>query len=520
VPAATTPDNENKRLLALYELEVLDTPQEERFDVVTKMAADIFDIEFAAVVFIDKERQWVKSSSGYGQWQSPRTESICAHTILRDDITVINDISENVDVNDLPSQHDLMFYAGIPLKSPDGYNIASLYIADTCARAFSDRESRILRQLALMVETTLLNQQAMHKNLISTQLELTSVSQALHDNEKLSLLRNHNLEMVAKKKPLQSVLLSIVEGVEQQFPEMVCSILLLDHATKKFSGGVAPSLPDYYNEAIKTIIIGDAVGSCGTAAHTKERVIVENIPTHPFWHDYKALAQQADLAACWSQPILNSNSKVLGTFAIYHRTPNSPNALEIRLIEQSAYLASIAIEQDYAQRLIWRQANHDHLTGLANRQLFGELVNNAIKGAKRKEQKFSILFLDLDRFKQVNDTLGHVVGDGLLVECAQRLQNCVRESDSVARFGGDEFVMLLNDVSGYQCMERIANAILIALAKPFMIGGNRINISTSIGITEYPSDGIHYDVLLNNADQAMYQAKDNGRNQYQHFINR
>jgi len=522
VPAAIIPNNENERLDALYELVLLDTPMEERFDTMTQMAVNIFNVDFAAIVFIDKDRQWVKSSSLGKQWHSPRAESICAHTILHDDITLIEDLKLSANCADLPNVIEgieLTFYAGIALKSPSGQNIATLCIGDLNSRTLGQRERTIMRQLATVVESKLHNtsQLQITQQLLKSERKLNVATQALKDNERLTLLRNHTLELLATSKPLRAVLLSIVEGVEQQFPQMTCSILLLDDKTRQFYDGVAPSLPDFYNQAIKTLVIGDGVGSCGTAAFTKQRVIVEDIKTHPYWLPYAGLAQQAGLEACWSEPILNANGNVLGTFAIYHDRPNVPSELELRLIEQSAYLASIVIEHDNAEKLIWRQANYDYLTGLANRQLFAELVSNAIKRSRRKQQNFSLLFLDLDRFKAINDNLGHVMGDRLLIECAHRLTQCVRESDNVARLGGDEFVVLLNDIPDREITELIASKIQRELDKPFTLDENIVHISVSIGITDYPDDGLDYDTLLNNADQAMYQAKSNGRDCFEHF---
>jgi len=521
VPAARKPENEDARLAALYELELLDTPMEQRFDSITQLAVDIFDVAFSAIIFVDKERQWAKSSSLLTQWETPRTESICAHTILQDQPLIIEDTRVDPQVADLSCvKESLCFYAGVPLKSPKGYNVATLCLADIKPRTFSHQQRTILARLGKIVESKFqsASQLLLTRQLLAAERDLNVATQALKDNERLGTLRNATLELIAKNKALAVVLHSIVDGVEHQFPQMRCSILLLDKPKQQFLEGVAPSLPDFYNDAIKTIFIGEGVGSCGTAAVTKQRVIAEDIQSHPYWRDFKELAAQAGLASCWSQPILNGHDDVLGTFAIYHQVPNSPIALELRLIEQSAHLASIAIEHDKAEKLILRQANYDFLTGLANRQLFAALIDTAIKQSKRKSSKFSLLFLDLDHFKQVNDTLGHAVGDLLLIETAQRLRNSVRESDSVARLGGDEFVVLLNNVTELDNVAHTAKKIKCALATPFIIDSNEINVSSSIGITHYPNDGDTYEVLLKNADLAMYQAKERGRNGYQYFV--
>jgi len=170
--------------------------------------------------------------------------------------------------------------------------------------------------------------------------------------EKYEQFRSHTLEFLAAGDPLPSVLEAIVRGVEQLKPTMLCSVLLLDRDGKHLGQAIAPSLPAFYNAAIDGLEIGPGVGSCGTAAFTGERVIVEDIANHPYWAPYQELAARAGLAACWSQPIRAASGQVLGTFAIYHHKPHTPVASDIALIEQVAHLASIAIERSAAAQAI------------------------------------------------------------------------------------------------------------------------------------------------------------------------
>ncbi len=156
--------------------------------------------------------------------------------------------------------------------------------------------------------------------------------------------RSETLGLIANGAALTEVLGSIAHGVEKQNPGMLCSILLLDDAGKHLLTGAAPSLPDFFTRAVHGIEIGVGVGSCGTAAFKGERVIVEDIQNHPYWSPYKDLARKARLGACWSEPVFSRQGKVLGTFAIYHREVNRPSESELALIENTASLASIAIE--------------------------------------------------------------------------------------------------------------------------------------------------------------------------------
>ncbi|MDO9161951.1 MAG: EAL domain-containing protein [Methylococcaceae bacterium] len=167
--------------------------------------------------------------------------------------------------------------------------------------------------------------------------------------EKYEHFRSQTLELLTGNTPLPQILEAIVLGVEHLNPEMLCSILLLDIEGKHLGNGAAPSLPDFYNEAINGVEIGLGVGSCGTAAFTGQRVIVEDISSHPYWAPYKELATRAGLSACWSQPILSAVGKVLGTFAIYHRDARPPSEDDIFIIEQTARLASLAIDRKHSE---------------------------------------------------------------------------------------------------------------------------------------------------------------------------
>lgn len=174
-------------------------------------------------------------------------------------------------------------------------------------------------------------------------------------------------------------------------------------------------------------------------------------------------------------------------------------------------------ERKQAEELIWRQANFDELTQLPNRRMLHDRLQQDIHKAHRSHDHLALLFIDLDNFKEVNDTLGHPAGDALLIEAARRICACVRESDTVARLGGDEFVVLLTEIVDEKSVERAASAILKTLLDPFLIAESQLVVSASIGIALYPNDGTQNDELLRCADQAMYVAKKLGRNRYHYF---
>ncbi|TXH91012.1 MAG: diguanylate cyclase [Rhodoferax sp.] len=349
--------------------------------------------------------------------------------------------------------------------------------------------------------------------------------------EKYEKFRSATLELLAGNTSLPVILEAIVRGVEELSPGAMCSILLLDDERRRFSEGVAPSLPAFYNEAILGIEIGMGVGSCGTAAFTGQRVIVEDIANHPYWTPYATLAAQAGLGACWSQPIMSAASEVLGTFAIYHRTRFAPSESDIYIIEQSARLASIAVERKRMEMRVQHVAFHDALTGLPNRILLHDRLEQARAACKRHGRLAALLFMDLDNFKPLNDAYGHDAGDLLLQEVAHRLCQCVREVDTVARFGGDEFVVVLSDLGADHAQatalaSAVAEKIRASLSQPYVLqlhGSDRTatsvehHCSASIGAVLFNhAKGSETDIVKW-ADLAMYQAKSAGRNRIQFY---
>jgi diguanylate cyclase (GGDEF)-like protein/PAS domain S-box-containing protein len=169
------------------------------------------------------------------------------------------------------------------------------------------------------------------------------------------------------------------------------------------------------------------------------------------------------------------------------------------------------------EEVIWRQANYDALTGLANRKLLQDRLEQEIKKANRAAQSVALIYLDLDQFKDVNDSLAHHVGDNLLQEAARRLTENMREFDTVARLGGDEFTIIMGGLEEFSGVERVATEILEQMSRPFQLDHETAYVSANIGVTFYPQDGRQVDELIKNADQAMYAAKNNGRNCFQYF---
>ena len=218
----------------------------------------------------------------------------------------------------------------------------------------------------------------------------------------------------------------------------------------------------------------------------------------------------------WLGVPLNTNKGVIGALVVKsYRTEVRYTEQDIELLQFVSAQVATAIERK--QMEIWLQhiARHDPLTDLPNRELFHDRLETALHLAKRNQTPLSLLYIDLDKFKQVNDTLGHPIGDLLLQEVAHRLKQCVRESDTVGRIGGDEFLVLLNGTPQSDQALLIAEKIRAALDRPFDLAGHRVHISPSIGVASYPTHSDEYKQLIRVADEAMYAAKKSGGNRFQ-----
>jgi diguanylate cyclase (GGDEF)-like protein/PAS domain S-box-containing protein len=439
------------------------------------------------------------------------------------------------------------------------------------------------------------------------------------------------LAQIAAETPLPHVLDSLALFAEKQAPGMLCSIHLVSPDGALLLHASAPSLPEAFNRATDGVPIGPHVGSCGAAAHSGQVVIVEDVATHPDWHDWRSQAQAAGLRACWSHPIRSADGRILGTFALYRREPSIPTGADLELVQQSAGLAALAIERarhHEDQRLAkvvfeqslqglmvtdmggsvlmvnasfegltgypaaevvgrgpdfldagldepaveqsrreslqasgrwsgetcWKRKNgevfpvamslatvtdsfgqhshtiwiltdvseqkiqkarieqlafYDSLTGLPNRALFLDRLEHTLAQARRQGGHGAILFLDLDRFKEINDSQGHAIGDMALAEVAKRLQAAAREGETLARIGGDEFVLIAENADVPTAV-RIAARLGRVLSEPLELSGHAYSVGASIGIAFYPADGDRSEDLIRRTDIAMYQAKSGG----------
>ncbi len=329
-----------------------------------------------------------------------------------------------------------------------------------------------------------------------------------------SLVQSHNriLEMLATQSSTLAVMNAINQMLEERIPGALSSIMLLNNTHTKLLSTAGPSLPDTYMQAVNGIEIGPEVGSCGSAAYLNQPVFVDDISAHPYWKNFKDIALAHGLKACHSMPIRDVNGVPVGSFGIYFRQIRALSSEEDACLQSAAHLAGVVAERIKLEEKLHHLAHYDALTGLPNRTLFMDRVHQAEAWARRTKHKFALLYIDLDKFKEINDQHGHGVGDIVLQEAAKRLRSCMRDVDTAARMGGDEFTVILAEIQDNRAPMLVAGKLISTLSSPIEIEGAEYTIGASIGISIYPTDSRDSDKLIGLADAAMYRAKQAGGN--------
>lgn len=230
---------------------------------------------------------------------------------------------------------------------------------------------------------------------------------------------------------------------------------------------------------------------------------------------YRKMREDIGVIGHWQGEIWNRRRN--GELYLEWLTINTVRNDDGQVVNYVAVFSDITKRKAAEEQMLFL-AHHDGLTSLPNRGLFVERLRHAIAHAHRNREKVAVMFLDLDKFKQINDTLGHHVGDQLLQVVAQRLTTCVREDDTVARLGGDEFTVILESIANTGDVPHVAQKIIDSLSRPMLLDGHEITVTVSVGISLYPADSEQSDDLIKYADTAMYLAKKGGRNNFQFFI--
>lgn len=301
---------------------------------------------------------------------------------------------------------------------------------------------------------------------------------------------------------LRRLLTRVVAFAEASCPDLVSAILLPDRENTHFHQCIAPSLPNVFTTALEGVEITETSGVFGSAACLKKTV---TLTTLQYQGAGLNILHALGLNSGSVTPILDSHGVLLGVFAFFHRTIEPLNESALGHMEQACQMAQLVINHHHTEAHIHYQANYDSLTGLPNRALLNARVAEWMSDDKR----LLLLYIDIDNFKEINDTFGHYQGDQMLVLLARRLRSLIPPDDLVARMSGDEFIAVLSEP---EQAETFVETLRMALVGNYDIGPNSVWVSVSIGVSIYPEQAQDMNELLSNADQALFAAKEAGRN--------
>jgi diguanylate cyclase (GGDEF)-like protein len=323
------------------------------------------------------------------------------------------------------------------------------------------------------------------------------------------------LELIARDAPLAETLPAIADLVEKH-SDGITGILLLSPDARRLEIGAAGSVPTELLEITRRSPLNP--DPTAEAFDLRRPTIIPDLANDTHTEQLAVRAAQFNVHSSWSIPIIeNRTEELLGVIASYFTDKREPTEHEREVGAVASHLASIAIERDRWQQALYHQARHHQLTGLPNRSLILENLDAAIERAASNGTTAAVMFIDLDRFKVVNDSLGHAAGDKLLVRFGGRLSNLVRPGDFVGHFGADEFIVILENINDTDDVRFVANRLDLALSEPFGLDEGEIFLTASIGVAISRAGEESSESLLQHADAAMFRAKDLGRDRMEVF---
>jgi diguanylate cyclase (GGDEF)-like protein/PAS domain S-box-containing protein len=336
--------------------------------------------------------------------------------------------------------------------------------------------------------------------------------------ESLNDARNGLLEMLLRGETLEGVFAHLAQLLEDQWGGF-CTVSVFEDGMFRFLG--TPSLPAQVRDNLNALELGRYYGDWLIPALEQGLIVTDDIQHDPDWVSIREMAGQLGVQSIWCAPIRSGEGALLGMITCAFRIALQPGKEDLELLEMAQRLGAVCMEHRQMAAQIAFQAQHDTLTKLPNRALLNERLELAIARASRREEGIALLFIDLDGFKQVNDTLGHAVGDELLRSITERLGRGIRSGDTLARIGGDEFALLLPDLKtssdAASDAQRVAEGMLNLFQTPFKLEVHEVYVTASIGIANYPDDGTDAATLLQHSDTAMYRAKRSGKNTFSSF---
>lgn len=333
---------------------------------------------------------------------------------------------------------------------------------------------------------------------------------ARNQEGQLQLARGRILELIARDRSIEEVVQELCATLEARLGQGQAVLLLEQRGrlvpvqSARVSGTLRAALGGLPAAAVQSGEPGPGLGG------------FEDLAEHPGLAHAAPLLKAAGLTACWSLTLFSRDGRLLGLFLVLLEQGRSPRPADVALMQELGQLATVALEQRLLSEALVHQAQHDSLTGLPNRALLLDRLEQSVLHAQRLGRSLAVMLLDLDDFKLINDSLGHSAGDQLLQQVAARLEECMRSDDTVARLGGDEFVLVL-PLAEREHATVVAEKVLQALSPTFSVADRDLHALASIGVSLYPQDGASAELLLQAADTAMYAAKYGGKHRYHFF---
>ena len=335
--------------------------------------------------------------------------------------------------------------------------------------------------------------------------------------ERLLEGQNRLLQYIGANEDPIYILNAVCDFVQEMRPSWSVGLQLLSDDQRTFTQGVGHKFPKILLSQMTNMSVTHGNGIWSDAVSIACPVQIENLQQAPCMQFVNGLEELSEFKSSMAWPLMDKHGHVLGSFTVLFPDVPCMTEEDMGLIGIMIEIATIAIEGRRSEKKILQLAHYDELTGLPNRFLYNQHLAKALSLAERNRTRLAVLFLDLDRFKNINDTFGHDEGDKVLRSVSQRFRQTLRESDIVARVGGDEFILLIDQFSEPRDLGDIADKLLFEASQPFEIYGQECQLSASIGIATFPTDGRDAQTLLKNADIAMYRAKNKGKDNFQFY---
>jgi diguanylate cyclase (GGDEF)-like protein/PAS domain S-box-containing protein len=321
--------------------------------------------------------------------------------------------------------------------------------------------------------------------------------------------RRRVLEMVAKDLPLPEVLTRLAAVIDRQLCCAATAVTVLQDGEVQI---YAPTLPVDWSDGVRLRALSLSTHLSRGSWDSSDSCGVTYLQSDAAWKELRPIAAAHGLQCCWTIAIKATDETPLGLLTIFSREMRCPSAGEIATFDMASKLATICIEHHNTTRQLAHLVRHDSLTSLPNRIMFEDRLQQGMSMARRSGKAMALMLIDIDHFKSINDTLGHDAGDHLLQQFAHRLRSRLRDTDTMARIGGDEFAVVLPELGNIDDTQLIAKKLLDCLVEPFGLTERKMLVTASIGIAVFPRDSEDGVTLQKKADMALYRAKEHGRN--------